>query len=727
MNAEIAPTVFIADYDEHFVESARGQLGAKGMTVRTFKNGSDLWDALRDDSLPRVILLAALLPDQSGLELCKKIKEFGLYGRIKIILVSSFPRTARFVSEARTRYKADHHLEQPIEMVMLPDIVNAVLAGETIPDRRSSAAKKPEPTPQPAPKTAPKAPPARPEPTPSPRSDRATEGRSEPFARVARPAPVEKTESQRVADVLKKGRGGNRLLKLPAEGYLRDVLLPELLLYHYQSRSTGVLRLKSSEEERRITLRQGIPIAIDTNFIADQALGRILIDQERITQEQFEAAKRVADFEGRRLGEVLVEQAAVTSHDLLSTLHFQARRKLMSAFRHLEGSYVFEEATPTLRDTGQLEDNILHILLAGVKNFYTLAMLEGRIYDNKRRVIQRADVAGLRRSALQLTGKEWNILDLADGNRTLGEIISLADLSFVRTFQVLYLFFLFGMIRFADEGPAFFQLDEPVLSRAVAEADEHADTGFGGSAFDDQGDDDGRLLRMLFRLNALGANGRIVVRTDSVTYAIVVRKGNPVRITGEQADRWQMGKLLVEQGILTEQQRDQILADSADTGRPFGEAALRRGWLGPHQLYETLVRQLEVRLAGLAESLQVAEVRFEPDTTDGDDQNMGVDVLRVIISAFRGRLNAEMIEAELGPRRTKPLKMSASAQSRVRRNLDDSREAQLIASFNGKKTLEQVLRSTPMGKEQVLSLVYALYQLGMLDFETEFETDRRPF
>ncbi|MCC6159045.1 MAG: DUF4388 domain-containing protein [Deltaproteobacteria bacterium] len=727
-------TVFIAEHDESFASLAMGQIAARGMTVRKFRSGAELLEALEEQRIPPdVLLLAALLPDRNGLELCKKIKDYTPYSKIKIILVSSFPRTARFVSEAKTRYRADFYIEQPFEVTLIPDVVAKVAEGGaeeiTTPPKTSAGAQKASAqTAAPRKSSEPAAPTPVRDTEPErrkPEQRRAIEPEFEP--RRTRPVPRD-MEGRRESDAAPTPRPAarrpaRRMLSLPLSGNLHDVLLPELLLYLYQSRSTGVLKLKCADEERRITLRNGVPVAIDTNFIADQALGRILIEQERITTEQFDTAKRTADFQGRRIGEVLVEMGAVTSHELLATLHFQARQKLMSAFRHREGTYVVEEGTPTLRDTGQLEDSILSILLAGVKNYYTLTQLEERVYNNKRRVVAKNDTSTVRRGALQLTRKEWELLDLVNGERTLGEIISLAELSFVRTFQIVYLLFLFGFIRFVDEGPAFFQIDEPVMSRAVAEADELAvaPPDPGRSIVELEGEGEDRLMRLLYRLNGMAATGTVVVGSRRDTHRIEMRRGNPVRITSERLDHWNLGNLLVERNLITADQRDAALEESKMSGRPLGETFLKRGAIGPHQLYEALVAQVDARLQMLSEALDVEDIRFEPGADSADDAGTGVDVLRVIIAAFRSRMNREAVESDLKQHLLQTPKMAPAAQSRVRKNLIDAREAQLLSSFNGKRTLDQIIRITPIGRERVLSLVHALYQLGLLDFESEFE------
>ncbi|MCZ7583375.1 MAG: DUF4388 domain-containing protein [Deltaproteobacteria bacterium] len=554
----------MADHDAGFLDMVRGRLASEGFEVQTFKRGHDLTIALEDSTakmrLPQVILLAALLPDRNGLELCKKIKQAPGTQSCKVVVVSAIQRRETFAADVKRRFLADEYLALPLDFKKLPEFVLSVSAGRKAPPITE--------TPPP------------PEPD-EPRIDEEFDEPSHAATTVVSPADWDMTDEEELSAPVPE---------VPVEGTLENILFPELMLSLYQRRATGVLSMWSREEERRIMFQNGIPQEIDTNFIANHSLGRILVEQERITPQQLNEAQAEAVDSGRRLGEVLVEHGWLDSYELFSTLHYQAQRKLLSAFEHREGNYRFSPGDVPLGDSGRIEESILQILLAGVKNYCTLAILEGRIYANRHRPIRKGDVRQARRAGLQLTRGEWEILDLVDGERTLGDVMSRAPLSFVRTFQVLYLFFLFGLVRFRDRDVSFFQLEEPVMVRALAEARQRGegtpDAVLRGAVSGDGEDEEGGdLLRVLYRLNSIRADGVVTVKTSDATHRVVLKEGQPVQITTDKVARDSLGQFLVERGQLDEETRDAALTEAQSAGRPLGEVLLARGLVTPHELW----------------------------------------------------------------------------------------------------------------------------------------------
>ncbi|MCB1154849.1 hypothetical protein KDL45_14435, partial [bacterium] len=347
------------------------------------------------------------------------------------------------------------------------------------------------------------------------------------------------------------------LLDFPDEGRLSDVLFPELLLCLYRKRAHGTLTLQTFDEERRVAMNNGVPTGIETNFIADLALGSILIEQERITPAELNLARKQAEEQGRMLGQVLIERSLIDENELNVTLAYQAREKMVSAFRYQEGTYHFTKANGDSPAVVKLSDGILHLLLAGIRGFYSLALLEDRIYGNKRRVIERTKTRQIRREDLQLSRKEWGLLELINGERTLAEIIANAPLNFIETFQTLYLFFLFGLVRFKDGGGGFFQLDEPVMSRALAEARGIAVAAPPPPKPDilatPSNNDD--LIGTLYRLHQASATGVVTIQGRDDTHRILLAGGQPVRIVSYRGSRFNLGYFLVDSGRISPEQR----------------------------------------------------------------------------------------------------------------------------------------------------------------------------
>lgn len=78
-------TVFIVDDEEKIVEILNKYAIAEGYHTRTFLTGAEVVEQVKADA-PDAILLDVMLPDQSGIDICKAIRKFS---DVPILMVSA--------------------------------------------------------------------------------------------------------------------------------------------------------------------------------------------------------------------------------------------------------------------------------------------------------------------------------------------------------------------------------------------------------------------------------------------------------------------------------------------------------------------------------------------------------------------------------------------------------------------------------------------------------------
>ncbi|NLH49846.1 MAG: DUF4388 domain-containing protein [Myxococcales bacterium] len=643
---------------------------------------------------PRTVamVIGVLLPDVNGMELCKRLKGDPQTSHIKIVLLSSFKRSSKFGLEARTKFEADDYLEMPLEPADFIATIDELLQPGSHP--RPAAAPKPAPKP-----AAPKAEPPKPEPPRQPRPAEKPAAAPKP-ADAPKPAPVKPAPVE---------------AELPAAGRLGPLLLPELLLRLYQQHYNGILQIREFNEIREIRLRDGLPRMIRSNFIADDALGQLFVARGALDALALERCLRAARESGRRLGEILVEGGHVTPAELATMLKIQARRKINSAFRWKEGSYALLPDTDDPAEMIPIEQDILSVLVNGITRHYTLAKLEDRLYLNKNAVVEKAPHPELSAFDLHVTARELQLLELVDGERTLGEIIADADLGFTRTFQVLYLFLLFGLVRFKD-GDLFFRLDDAVAHRARNESRPGAAAGTEPvedleTVVEESGDLEemplGRFLHYLF----LGkATGCLSLQHGDEEEFIYLSQGMPVQVLSNRPGPFALGEILVRQGRLTAAERDRLLAAAHQSGRPFGEVLLGANLLSPHELFETLMGQMENKLYALF-AWREGRYQFERDLKPEIDlPPLNLDLPRLILHALQESASAEEVEAILDEMSTyilAPVTLDFDLGSL----LSDQRERRLVAMIDGKKRVSELFAKSPLDPARSARLVYALLQL----------------
>jgi len=764
-----------------------GRILADHYQVELCSSNLDAMAFLRGD-LPALLLTSVILPDGTGLELCRRVKEDFETSDIKVIVLSSFRRSAKYLDDLRNKYKADGYLELPVLDQDLPKAVDAALNNRSFTQSKAAQqapakpASPPPPPPPPEPETNYTGPETEEESLELPdlevpdldvELDRPPEPFTEPALRpeatAEAEAPAETAAAETAWDAAEFEKLIDRSLeekaaaeadhaaldtKPPAtadetpppaetiaefaaaepaaptgtseqemtftdQGRLGPMLLPELLLTMYERHAAGLLEIRAFEEQRDILLRDGLPVAIRSNFIADDALGQLLLTRGMIDAATLERSLAEAKSKNMKIGQIFVHHKILSQSDLDSMLHIQARRKINSAFRWREGAYRFAPGVHALPDAIDIEMDMLSILTAGISRHYDMTKLEDRLYLNRNAVVVRSEHPELTAEDLKLTRREWRVLDLIDGQRTLGEVIADTNLSFARTFQVLYLLLLFSVIHFKD-GRKFYQVADAVAHRAHTETKRTVTAAAEGKKKTLDRDlppagslADVKLPRYLFTLYQQRARGRLTLQQENQTQEVYIKDGMPVMILSTQPGPHALGNLLVEAGKISPAQRERLLTKAQNDQRRLGEVLLGEGLITPHELFEALMAQLETKLMALF-TWQDGHYRFEDGlAAAGDMPPFNFDLTKLLFKGLQESLPVEQVEIQLRRYGQFPV-MRAHPDVDLRKLLTDPRENKLIGYFDGETSLNDILRLSRRETGSSAVTLYSLLQLGLL-------------
>jgi tetratricopeptide (TPR) repeat protein len=128
---------------------------------------------------------------------------------------------------------------------------------------------------------------------------------------------------------------------LPERGSLAALPLPNLLLDLYRRRFSGGLALSREGVEKRVWLRDGVPVLADSN-LPSESLGIQLLDAGRITRDDY--ARVVETVRARRCkeGAALLGLELVAPQELFAALKEQVRRRLLDCFGWPRGDFALD-------------------------------------------------------------------------------------------------------------------------------------------------------------------------------------------------------------------------------------------------------------------------------------------------------------------------------------------------------------------------------------------------
>ena len=267
------------------------------------------------------------------------------------------------------------------------------------------------------------------------------------------------------------------------EGPLRELALSDVFQLLDLSRKTGVLTITHESRHRPAVVRfdRGAVTGAELGE-PQERIGHLLLRAGKVTERHVERARRAQEAApGRPLGEILVEQGAVSADDVKRQLRFQIEEAIYALIQWKDGYFRFEEqASPAPRNgTVSVRVPTESLLMEAARRVDEWSTLEPKIPHMG--VIPALVQDSAEAPALDLHPSEWEVLAEIDGVRTLSQIAAALGRSEFTVAKIVYGLVTTGVVEILEERPdeAATPMERP-LRDALGEArlamsDGHAD------------------------------------------------------------------------------------------------------------------------------------------------------------------------------------------------------------------------------------------------------------
>lgn len=149
---------------------------------------------------------------------------------------------------------------------------------------------------------------------------------------------VEK-QSKNIKEKTVKDRSGEKNIPGSAGSLEKTDFSYLLSTYHYD-KSTGCLNI-DSDTNLKIYFSEGYVTSLQCDD-PDLLLGKLLVENKKITQIDQKKAVGFSASQGLKTGEALIRLGKLSPHDLSYTLELQLKLKLLNGFRLKDGTYSFK-------------------------------------------------------------------------------------------------------------------------------------------------------------------------------------------------------------------------------------------------------------------------------------------------------------------------------------------------------------------------------------------------
>lgn len=408
------PAILIVDDEKTTQRLLADALKKQGFSVTVETSGEWALATFSNRDFDAVIL-DLLLPALSGYEVASQLREHRKGRRVPIIMISGVYTSAIQREEALHKHGAFAFLEKPVDLQRLYETLHAAL-GDRYP---------------------------RPHP-PSPTT----------IAQAAADADDFDTMADSMADDLQREEAtlvdalsvDVAKPKISFRGQVKKRPFAEVLGQLHHQRVSGRLRLARGKVKKLVYFREGTPELVKSNLLAE-CLGRILVREKLISQEECDESLRRMKASKRMQGTVLIEMGCLSPHNLQYALQLQLQEKLLDLFRWEVGTFELEPKVQPPPEPVSIDMSCAQLILEGVRRSYTKERIAKHFRDVDHLYVHPTDDPLQAFQSAAFSSEEKEALLLADGHKTVATLRALEILPPLELHRLLYALRCARMIR----------------------------------------------------------------------------------------------------------------------------------------------------------------------------------------------------------------------------------------------------------------------------------------
>jgi hypothetical protein len=234
------------------------------------------------------------------------------------------------------------------------------------------------------------------------------------------------------------------------QGNLAEVPFPALLAALALEERTVVVELERRQLHKSVTFEFGQVVDARSN-LAHETLGRYLVTEGKIKEEDFTPSLALSASRGVPLGEILVEKQLLTHEELFRSLQQNLAKKLLDLFTWTDGEYRLVFDSP---ETGSpLKVIAPQLLLTGVTKFSPQSQVDlavGALVGKPLGIHADGPVA---LAGLKLTAAQTAVTRALEKVRRIDELATETALPFPEITRALWALALLGIAAPADRLP----------------------------------------------------------------------------------------------------------------------------------------------------------------------------------------------------------------------------------------------------------------------------------
>lgn len=229
------------------------------------------------------------------------------------------------------------------------------------------------------------------------------------------------------------------------KGDLETINLPDVLQLLSSARKSGALSIRRSLEEKRLYFREGLLVYASSTDEREK-LGSVLVRENYIDAAAVENVKVMQEKSGRPFGLCLLEQGKIPHDKLIAGLKTQARMIITNLFQWWGGHFEFIEGDQAWPDEVSVGFDIQGIIIDAAAAVDEWNRIKGMVPDLDV-VLEVIPAPVMGKGAVEFDDREWHVLSLLNGYRSVVDVAAASNLSDIETCSVVCRLLERGVIR----------------------------------------------------------------------------------------------------------------------------------------------------------------------------------------------------------------------------------------------------------------------------------------
>jgi hypothetical protein len=233
-------------------------------------------------------------------------------------------------------------------------------------------------------------------------------------------------------------------------GTIDDFSLPDIFRLLSFTKKTGKLVVWRSAGDGKVFFRDG-EVYFAQSSLKREPLGQKLIRSGALTEGQLRKALDTNASTGQRVGEILLDQEAITEEQLIGAVKGQIEDACFDLLRWELGEFDFE-AHERFTVEIPISVSVENLIMEASRRLDELDMIRRKIPTSEV-VLAVAPTPPEGAREISIAPDEWRLLVLVDGMRSVGEICQLANLDEFTGLRTMYGLLSSGLVDIASLGP----------------------------------------------------------------------------------------------------------------------------------------------------------------------------------------------------------------------------------------------------------------------------------